>query len=290
MRDVGSLNGTYVNRQRIDEAVLNTGDEVQIGKFRLVFYAARPEPGTVAAHGRRGASPSALCSRPCARTSPTSPSPRSASSRPRGWSSRPARPPATASSRRTDVERLRYVLRAQRDHFWPLRVIREALDALDRGLMPGDGVDGRPQPPGPGPDPDVPGRRPRRRRDRADDPRRAGRAAGLAPAEVAALSAYGLLRPDAGGLYDEPTCSSPTRPRAWPATGSSPATCGRSGPPPTARSAWSSRSSARGAATTPSGRGGEAAHLCLCCTPPWSRAGSSGRGGLTAAGRCGGVR
>jgi pSer/pThr/pTyr-binding forkhead associated (FHA) protein len=39
VRDVGSLNGTYVNRTRIDEAILKTGDEVQIGKFRLVFYA-----------------------------------------------------------------------------------------------------------------------------------------------------------------------------------------------------------------------------------------------------------
>lgn len=39
VRDVGSLNGTYVNRERIDEASLKTGDEVQIGKFRLVFYA-----------------------------------------------------------------------------------------------------------------------------------------------------------------------------------------------------------------------------------------------------------
>jgi pSer/pThr/pTyr-binding forkhead associated (FHA) protein len=37
--DVGSLNGTYVNRERIDEIKLKTGDEVQIGKFRLVFYA-----------------------------------------------------------------------------------------------------------------------------------------------------------------------------------------------------------------------------------------------------------
>ena len=37
--DVGSLNGTYVNRERIDEATLKTRDEVQIGKFRLVFYA-----------------------------------------------------------------------------------------------------------------------------------------------------------------------------------------------------------------------------------------------------------
>ena len=37
VRDVGSLNGTYVNRERIEEAALSGGDEVQIGKFRLVF-------------------------------------------------------------------------------------------------------------------------------------------------------------------------------------------------------------------------------------------------------------
>jgi hypothetical protein len=37
VRDVGSLNGTYVNRQRIDEVALRSGDEVQIGKFRLAF-------------------------------------------------------------------------------------------------------------------------------------------------------------------------------------------------------------------------------------------------------------
>jgi pSer/pThr/pTyr-binding forkhead associated (FHA) protein len=39
VRDVGSLNGTYVNRERIDEGTLRNGDEVQIGKFRLVFLA-----------------------------------------------------------------------------------------------------------------------------------------------------------------------------------------------------------------------------------------------------------
>lgn len=42
VRDVGSLNGTYVNRERIDSALLRAGDEVQIGKFRLVFYTSRP--------------------------------------------------------------------------------------------------------------------------------------------------------------------------------------------------------------------------------------------------------
>ena len=41
MRDVGSLNGTYVNRELVEEATLSTGDEVQIGKFRLVFYASQ---------------------------------------------------------------------------------------------------------------------------------------------------------------------------------------------------------------------------------------------------------
>jgi pSer/pThr/pTyr-binding forkhead associated (FHA) protein len=35
--DVGSLNGTYVNRQPVDSTVLANNDEVQIGKFRLVF-------------------------------------------------------------------------------------------------------------------------------------------------------------------------------------------------------------------------------------------------------------
>jgi len=39
VRDVGSLNGTYVNRDRIDEAALAGGDEVQVGKYRLVFFA-----------------------------------------------------------------------------------------------------------------------------------------------------------------------------------------------------------------------------------------------------------
>ena len=39
VRDAGSLNGTYVNRERIDEAPLSNGDEVQIGKFKLVFLS-----------------------------------------------------------------------------------------------------------------------------------------------------------------------------------------------------------------------------------------------------------
>jgi pSer/pThr/pTyr-binding forkhead associated (FHA) protein len=40
VRDTGSLNGTYVNGEQVDETKLTTGDEVQIGKFKLTFFAA----------------------------------------------------------------------------------------------------------------------------------------------------------------------------------------------------------------------------------------------------------
>jgi pSer/pThr/pTyr-binding forkhead associated (FHA) protein len=36
--DAGSLNGTYVNQERVERGVLRHGDELQIGKFRLVFF------------------------------------------------------------------------------------------------------------------------------------------------------------------------------------------------------------------------------------------------------------
>ena len=42
VKDVGSLNGTYLNRERIDDASLSSGDEVQIGKFKLVFLETGP--------------------------------------------------------------------------------------------------------------------------------------------------------------------------------------------------------------------------------------------------------
>jgi DNA-binding transcriptional MerR regulator len=116
-------------------------------------------------------------------------------------------PARTASGYRQftsdDVERLRYVLRAQRDQFWPLRVIKDNLDAIDRGLTPGDADDGRPQVPAPPPDPDVPdagdlAARPDLRLTAAE----LARATGLAPEQVADLAAHGLLRPDRSGLHD----------------------------------------------------------------------------------------
>ncbi|WP_084078325.1 FHA domain-containing protein [Demequina sp. NBRC 110057] len=41
VKDAGSLNGTYVNRELVSEKVLAAGDEVQIGKYRMTFH-----PGT----------------------------------------------------------------------------------------------------------------------------------------------------------------------------------------------------------------------------------------------------
>jgi hypothetical protein len=48
VHDVGSLNGTYVNREPIDAAPLSGGDEVQIGKFRLVYLTAAVRAGASA--------------------------------------------------------------------------------------------------------------------------------------------------------------------------------------------------------------------------------------------------
>jgi pSer/pThr/pTyr-binding forkhead associated (FHA) protein len=42
VRDVGSLNGTYVNQKRVDMVELTQGDDLQIGKFHLVFLE-RPD-------------------------------------------------------------------------------------------------------------------------------------------------------------------------------------------------------------------------------------------------------
>jgi pSer/pThr/pTyr-binding forkhead associated (FHA) protein len=46
VKDLGSLNGTYFDGVRIESALLTDGTEVQVGKFRLTFYAARPDVGT----------------------------------------------------------------------------------------------------------------------------------------------------------------------------------------------------------------------------------------------------
>ena len=46
LRDVGSLNGTYVNHERTDDAILRHGDELQIGRYRLSFVLGHDTRGT----------------------------------------------------------------------------------------------------------------------------------------------------------------------------------------------------------------------------------------------------
>ncbi len=98
-----------------------------------------------------------------------------------------------------DVDRLRFVLTAQRDHYLPLRVIKEQLDALDRGEQPA-----RPEPaaaaPTPAPEaPVVPAPRPE---EGAPLPAAAfAAAAGLDDAQLADCVQHGLLTPAADGAF-----------------------------------------------------------------------------------------
>lgn len=119
-------------------------------------------------------------------------------------------PERTASGYRVyaaaDVDRLRYVLTAQRDRFWPLKVIREALDAMERGLAPAATAaapDARPVVPAPEPDPDVPSviELAAGEELRLTETELQG-AAGLPSELLASLRSFGLLRADASGHYD----------------------------------------------------------------------------------------
>ncbi|NHA70001.1 transcriptional regulator FtsR [Phycicoccus flavus] len=101
-----------------------------------------------------------------------------------------------------DVDRLRWVLRAQRDRYWPLATIREVLAAADRGLDPGapgaaptvpDPVEDEPD------DLDVDGLLVRGRL--ALSAPELAEAAGLDAGEVAALLEHGVLRPRGDGTY-----------------------------------------------------------------------------------------
>jgi DNA-binding transcriptional MerR regulator len=119
-------------------------------------------------------------------------------------------PARTGSGYRTysgdDVERLRYVLTAQRDHFWPLKVIRDALDAMDRGLTPERTDSGMPRPSVPAPvaDPDVPGAKALTAKGSLRLTRQELIASsGLDPDTLDALVTFGLLHPDATGHFGD---------------------------------------------------------------------------------------
>ena len=297
VRDVGSLNGTYVNRERIDEAALHTGDEVQIGKFRLVSILTRPtrrargRPAAAECAGRGPRAPAehrrgARAAAP--RTSPTSPSPRSASWRPRAG--RAGSAPPSGYRKFTPRRRRAAALRPDRPaRPLPAAAGHQGAPRRDRPRARAAGASARPPAPAGAArlaaDPDVP-------------PARdllAGASCGSTAAEL--LEAAGL-DPATLDELETTACCAPTgtgttttRPWRWPraaaelaAFGIEPATCGRSAPPPTARSAWSSRSSrrcARPAGSAAGARDGRrrGAGRCACA----SRCTRAGRGGLSRA-------
>jgi len=97
---------------------------------------------------------------------------------------------------RADVSRLRYVLAAQRDQYLPLRVIKEHLEALDRGehLPAGAGAPGTvPPPAATGEDGEV--------AVPPLTPEQFARAAGLEPEQLADCVQFGLLATDADGRH-----------------------------------------------------------------------------------------
>jgi DNA-binding transcriptional MerR regulator len=103
-----------------------------------------------------------------------------------------------------DIARLRYVLAQQRDNYLPLRVIKEQLDAIDRGLVP-PGVGGVPQIPHLGiadAAPDADHFRP------ATPSMRLSReellnASGLRAEQLSELEQFGLIAKRPGGHYDD---------------------------------------------------------------------------------------
>ena len=115
-------------------------------------------------------------------------------------------PERTASGYRkfsnTDLERLRYVLGAQRDRYLPLRVIREHLDAMSRGLEPPTSAGEAPRAPVPtlvGPDAEATAPLPSLRLSREELLANSG----LSESQLAELDAFGLVRAQPGsGQYD----------------------------------------------------------------------------------------
>ena len=107
----------------------------------------------------------------------------------------------------SDLHRLRFILTAQRDRFWPLKVIRDALDRLDQGLdVPGlTGDADETEAPAPTAPPtgvtDLSAEALRRRRAVRLTPAELRERTGLDQAAYGQLKAYGLLRTDSSGRH-----------------------------------------------------------------------------------------
>jgi len=121
------------------------------------------------------------------------------------------RPERTPSGYRqfapADVQRLRYVLVAQRDHYLPLKVIKEQLEAMDRGTRPGSLARGPRALVGlvdpPARVEGDPAAEPARRTESARMTQEQLLAeAGIDAAALTELERYGVIRPGAAGFYD----------------------------------------------------------------------------------------
>jgi DNA-binding transcriptional MerR regulator len=114
-------------------------------------------------------------------------------------------PERTASGYRKfsliDIERLRYILRMQRDHFLPLRVIRDHIDAMDRGLQPPAVGQTKPVAPRPLESTDALARMAVPTRMRLTMAELAAQT-GTDVAFIASLLEFGLLRTDQDGYFD----------------------------------------------------------------------------------------
>ena len=164
---------------------------------------------------------------------------------------RPVPPPGTGSSPQRDVERLRFVLAAQRDHYLPLKVIKEQLDAADAGrrrvppvlrAVPADGL----------PTAEDFVEQPIRRMTREELLESAGIDIVDAGASSSSTAWSGRVRP---ACTTRSRRRSPRPRRRWPSSASNRGTCGVSVRPPTGRSGWSSRSWRRCTGSTRRARG-----------------------------------
>ena len=225
MRDVGSLNGTYVNRERIEEAVLVLGRR---GADREVQARLPGGGGRVSAAGGDTVSSRTYLSIGDVLALLRQEFPDVTISKIRFLESQGlVNPERTPSGYRKfyehDVERLRWVLRQQREHFLPLKVIKgrleqEVADDGDDNGHDGAGVDDVPDTPSPsswdgrradGPAPrdascrdSRPGRRDRREAPSPDAAARAGarRRPRPAAAGVPAAATASARRPGSGPL------------------------------------------------------------------------------------------
>ena len=133
VRDVGSLNGTYLNQERIEDGPIHNGDELQVGKFKLVFLVGRTPARLTDPEHRYAASGatsrSARCSALLQDEFPDVTISKIRFLESQGLIDPERTPSGYRKFYEADVDRLRCILREQKEHFLPLKVIKDRLDS-----------------------------------------------------------------------------------------------------------------------------------------------------------------